>query len=79
MKHTCASLIRLLVPNRQRMPLARTMLLLTPTNRPKPTPASPATRAITATLVRQIAAMRGDVTAFVPADVAAALKAKFSS
>lgn len=42
-------------------------------------PASPATRAITATLVRQIAAMRGDVTAFVPADVAAALKAKFSS
>ena len=41
-------------------------------------PASPAVRPITATLVRQIARMGGDVTAFVPAPVAARLKAKFS-
>jgi pantetheine-phosphate adenylyltransferase len=41
-------------------------------------PASPGVRAITATLVRQIAAMRGDVSAFVPAPVAARLKAKFA-
>src|ERR1019366_4571509 len=41
-------------------------------------PASPAARPITATLVRQIAGMGGDVTAFVPADVAARLKQKFS-
>lgn len=39
-------------------------------------PASPMVRPITATLVRQIAAMGGDVTAFVPATVAARLKAK---
>ena len=36
-------------------------------------PAAPATRAITATLVRQIAQMGGDVTPFVPEPVAAAL------
>lgn len=41
-------------------------------------PASPPVRPITATLVRQIAAMGGDVTAFVPAQVAARLKAKFA-
>jgi pantetheine-phosphate adenylyltransferase len=41
-------------------------------------PASPAVRPITATLVRQIAKMGGDITAFVPAPVAARLKAKFS-
>ena len=41
-------------------------------------PASPAARPITATLVRQIAGMGGDVTAFVPADVVARLKKKFS-
>ena len=41
-------------------------------------PASPAVRPITATLVRQIARMGGDVTAFVPAAVAARLKAKFA-
>ena len=41
-------------------------------------PASVAVRPITATLVRQIASMGGDVTAFVPASVAAGLKAKFS-
>jgi pantetheine-phosphate adenylyltransferase len=41
-------------------------------------PASPAVRPITATLVRQIAAMGGDVSAFVPASVAARLAAKFA-
>ena len=40
-------------------------------------PASPAVRPITATLVRQIAGMGGDVSAFVPPAVAKALKAKF--
>jgi len=40
-------------------------------------PASPAVRPITATLVRQIAGMGGDVTAFVPPLVAERLKAKF--
>jgi pantetheine-phosphate adenylyltransferase len=41
-------------------------------------PASPEFRPITATLVRQIAAMGGDVAPFVPAVVARALKAKFA-
>jgi pantetheine-phosphate adenylyltransferase len=41
-------------------------------------PASPAVRPITATLVRQIAGMGGDVSAFVPASVAARLRKKFS-
>jgi pantetheine-phosphate adenylyltransferase len=41
-------------------------------------PASPAVRPITATLVRQIAAMGGDVSAFVPAQVAERLKKKFA-
>jgi pantetheine-phosphate adenylyltransferase len=41
-------------------------------------PASPAVRPISATLVRQIAAMGGDITAFVPPPVAARLKQKFS-
>jgi pantetheine-phosphate adenylyltransferase len=41
-------------------------------------PASPAVRPITATLVRQIAAMGGDVSAFVPPSVAASLKTKFT-
>ena len=40
-------------------------------------PASVAVRPITATLVRQIAGMGGNVSAFVPASVAAGLKAKF--
>jgi len=40
-------------------------------------PASPATRHITATLVRQIAAMGGDISAFVPASVAAKIRRKF--
>jgi pantetheine-phosphate adenylyltransferase len=39
---------------------------------------SPATRYIAASLVRQIAAMGGDVSAFVPPVVAAALKKKFA-
>ena len=42
-------------------------------------PASPAVRPITATLVRQIAGMGGDVSAFVPAPVAARLKTKFAN
>jgi pantetheine-phosphate adenylyltransferase len=41
-------------------------------------PASPLVRPITATLVRQIAAMGGDVSHFVPAPVVARLKAKFA-
>jgi pantetheine-phosphate adenylyltransferase len=41
-------------------------------------PAAPAVRPITATLVRQIASMGGDVSAFVPPPVAARLKAKFA-
>jgi pantetheine-phosphate adenylyltransferase len=40
-------------------------------------PAHPNARPITATLVRQIAAMGGDVSTFVPAIVADALKLKF--
>jgi pantetheine-phosphate adenylyltransferase len=41
-------------------------------------PASAAVRPITATLVRQIAGMGGDVSAFVPPAVAARLKTKFA-
>jgi pantetheine-phosphate adenylyltransferase len=41
-------------------------------------PASPTVRPITATLVRQIAGMGGDVSSFVPKAVAARLKAKFT-
>ena len=40
-------------------------------------PASPVTRPITGTLVRQIASMGGDVSQFVPPSVAARLKQKF--
>ena len=42
-------------------------------------PASVAVRPITATLVRQIAAMGGDVSFFVPPSVAASLKTKFQA
>jgi pantetheine-phosphate adenylyltransferase len=42
-------------------------------------PATPLARPITATLVRQIAKMGGDVTPFVPAAVAARLKTKLSA
>ncbi len=41
-------------------------------------PASVGVRPITATLIRQIAAMGGDVSAFVPASVAVSLKTKFA-
>src|SRR5207245_3203471 len=41
-------------------------------------PASVSVRPITATLVRQIAQMGGDYSAFVPPQIAASLKAKFS-
>jgi pantetheine-phosphate adenylyltransferase len=41
-------------------------------------PATPATRPVTGTLVRQIASMGGDVSQFVPASVATRLKQKFS-
>jgi pantetheine-phosphate adenylyltransferase len=41
-------------------------------------PAAAAFRPITATLVRQIASMGGDVSSFVPAQVAARLKQKFA-
>jgi pantetheine-phosphate adenylyltransferase len=42
-------------------------------------PASPPVRPITATLVRQIAGMGGDVSSFVPAAVAARLKKRFAA
>jgi len=42
-------------------------------------PASPAVRPITATLVRQIAGMGGDVSSFVPPSVVARLKKKFAA
>jgi pantetheine-phosphate adenylyltransferase len=42
-------------------------------------PASPLVRPITATLVRQIAGMGGDVSAFVPAAIAGRLKARFAT
>lgn len=41
-------------------------------------PAAPATRHITATLVRQVAQLGGDVSGFVPAPVARRLAAKFA-
>jgi pantetheine-phosphate adenylyltransferase len=53
--------------NRQMAPDVQTVFL----------PAGSASRPITATLVRQIASMGGDVSAFVPAPVLAALKSKF--
>jgi pantetheine-phosphate adenylyltransferase len=42
-------------------------------------PASPSVRTITATLVRQIASMGGDIRPFVPAPVAVAIRNKFAS
>ncbi len=42
-------------------------------------PASPLTRPITATLVRQIAAMGGDISSFVPKAAAEALKTHFKA
>lgn len=55
--------------NRQMAPDVQTVFL----------PAAPASRPITATLVRQIASMGGDVSAFVPRPVLAALKKKRKS
>lgn len=55
--------------NRQMAPDVQTVFL----------PAAPASRPITATLVRQIAAMGGDVSAFVPPPVFAALQNKRKS
>lgn len=60
------------------MQLAGMNLGLAPDIRTVFLPASPAVRPITATLVRQIAGMGGDVSPFVPALVADALKAKFA-
>lgn len=54
--------------NRQMAPDVQTVFL----------PAGTASRPITATLVRQIAAMGGDVAAFVPPTVLAALKSRFA-
>jgi pantetheine-phosphate adenylyltransferase len=54
--------------NEEMAPEVQTLLL----------PASPAVRPITATLVRQIASMGGDVSAFVPPLVHERLKAKFA-
>jgi pantetheine-phosphate adenylyltransferase len=42
-------------------------------------PASPAVRPITATLVRQIGKMGGDITSFVPPAIAARMKAKLGA
>src|SRR5437588_2195117 len=42
-------------------------------------PASPVVRPVTATLVRQIASMGGDVSSFVPAQLAARLRTKFAA
>lgn len=52
---------------------------MAPTIRTLFLPASPAVRHITATLVRQIAAMGGDVAPFVPASVARRLAARFAA
>jgi pantetheine-phosphate adenylyltransferase len=54
--------------NETMAPLVRTVFL----------PASPAVRPITATLVRQIAGMGGDVSNFVPKAVAKRLKTRFT-
>jgi pantetheine-phosphate adenylyltransferase len=61
------------------MQMAGMNATMTPSIRTIFLPASVSVRHITATLVRQIAALHGDVTAFVPPEVAAALKVKFSS
>ncbi len=54
--------------NRQMAPHIRTLFF----------PAKPNSRHITATLVRQIASMGGDVTGFVPENVASAFKSHFN-
>jgi pantetheine-phosphate adenylyltransferase len=59
------------------MQLAAMNAVLAPEIRTVFLPASPAVRPITANLVRQVAAMGGDVTAFVPAAVGRRLVARF--
>jgi pantetheine-phosphate adenylyltransferase len=59
------------------MPMAGTNLALAPELRTVLLPASPAVRHITATLVRQIASMGGDISSFVPPAVAALLLRRF--
>ncbi len=59
------------------MPMAGMNAAMAPAVQTVFLPAPPAVRHITATLVRQIAQMGGDVSPFVPAPVAAALRAKF--
>jgi pantetheine-phosphate adenylyltransferase len=59
------------------MPMAGTNLALAPELRTVLLPASPAVRHITATLVRQIASMGGDISSFVPPAVAALLARRF--
>jgi pantetheine-phosphate adenylyltransferase len=54
--------------NRQMAPRIRTIFF----------PAKPNSRHITATLVRQIASMGGDISGFVPVNVASALKSHFN-
>ncbi len=59
------------------MPMAGMNAAMAPAVQTVFLPAPPDVRHITATLVRQIAKMGGDVSSFVPAPVAAALRAKF--
>ena len=54
--------------NRQMAPQIRTIFF----------PAKPSSRHITATLVRQIASMGGDISGFVPENIAVALKTHFN-
>lgn len=61
------------------MPMAGMNGTMAPTVRTLFLPASPGVGHITATLVRQIAAMGGDVSAFVPDHVATRLKARFAA
>ena len=61
--------MRMAAMSAQMAPQVRTVFL----------PASPLVRHISATLVRQIAAMGGDASSFAPPNVAAALAAKFAA
>src|SRR5665213_3165634 len=61
------------------MQMAGTNAAMAPEIRTIFVPASPAVRHITATLVRQIAALGGDVSPFVPPEVVDFLKGKFSA
>ena len=61
------------------MPMAGMNGVMAPSIRTLFLPASPSVGHITATLVRQIAAMGGDITPFVPAGVAARLAKRFTA